>query len=113
MELDRSQAQLQALKARYRDSQTQLTEMIVRSGEAIAPEWLLEVPQGPPDDLKRIRGISTKLETLLNGVGITRFKQLAKLDAPGAAWLSTKMGTFPGRIFRDQWVEQAAELSGR
>lgn len=110
-ELNKSRSELETMRSRYRESQATLTELIVRSGEAIAPEWLLDAPAGPPDNLKRIRGIGPKLERVLNSVGIFQFAQLAKLDAPGAAWLSAKLGTFPGRIFRDQWVEQAQDLS--
>jgi predicted flap endonuclease-1-like 5' DNA nuclease len=110
-ELDKVRADLETARVRYRESQATLTEMIVRSGEAIAPEWILDAPDGPQDDLKRIRGIGPKLESVLNSVGIYQFAQLAKLDAPGAAWLSAKLGTFPGRIFRDQWIEQAQALS--
>ena len=110
-ELDKALLALETLRGRYRESQATLTEMIVRSGEAIAPEWILDGPTGKPDDLKRIRGIGPKLEKVLNSVGIFKFDQLAQLDAPGAAWLSTRLGTFPGRIFRDQWVEQAQDLS--
>ena len=110
-ELERARSELTLLRGRYRESQAKLTEMIVRSGEAIAPEWILDAPTGKADDLKRIRGIGPKLERVLNSVGIFKFAQLAQLDAPGAAWLSTRLGTFPGRIFRDQWVEQAQDLS--
>ena len=110
-ELDKARSELETVRQRYRESQASLTELIVRSGEAIAPEWILDTPDAAPDDLKRIRGIGPKLEKVLNSVGIYKFSQLAQLDAPGAAWLSTRLGTFPGRIFRDQWVDQAQDLS--
>ncbi len=70
---------------------------------------LLDSPQGEADDLKRINGISPKVEQLLNELGVYHFFQLASLDDAQATaldeWLQVR-----GRVVRDRWVEQARRL---
>ncbi len=61
---------------------------------------------GKPDDLKRIKGIGEKLETVLNGMGVYYFRQIAGLSAHDIAWVDSKLN-FKGRIIRDRWVPQA------
>lgn len=72
-----------------------------RSGAAVAK-----------DDLKRIAGIGPKLEQVLNDLGIRFYADIEALDAARIAQIEEKLG-FPGRIGRDNWVGQAAALSGR
>ncbi|WP_448586861.1 hypothetical protein [Thermaurantiacus sp.] len=67
--------------------------------------------RGPPDDLKQIKGIGPKLETLLNGLGITRFDQIAALSADELAALDSHLGAFQGRPMRDRWQDQARLLA--
>jgi len=62
-----------------------------------------------PDDLKKITGIGPKLETVLNGLGIWTYAQIAAWSPAEIAWLDDHLG-FSGRIGRDRWVEQAAAL---
>ncbi|HWL46564.1 MAG TPA: hypothetical protein VNQ31_02505 [Sphingomonadaceae bacterium] len=66
---------------------------------------------GPPDTLTTLKGLGPKAAARLNELGITRFAQLAALDADGVAALDARMGNFKGRIARDRWVEQAAHLA--
>lgn len=63
-----------------------------------------------PDDLKLVSGVGPKLESVLNGLGIWTFGQLAALTQPEIDWLDAELG-FGGRIVRDDWVGQAARLS--
>ena len=65
------------------------------------------------DDLKRIYGIGPVFERMLNDMGIHRFEQVANLTAPDLDRIAARLETFPYRIKRDRWVEQARELSGR
>lgn len=65
------------------------------------------------DDLKVIRGIGPRMEELLTTLGITSWEQLADLDEAGVARVDNALGEFPGRIERDQWVDQARELVSR
>ncbi len=62
------------------------------------------------DDLKVIRGIGPRMEELLTTLGITSWEQLAELDAAGVSRVDDALSEFPGRIERDQWVDQAREL---
>jgi NADH-quinone oxidoreductase subunit E len=63
-----------------------------------------------PDDLKKIAGVGPKLESVLNGLGIWTFAQVAAWSPVEIAWLDNHLG-FSGRIERDRWVEQATALS--
>ena len=62
-----------------------------------------------PDDLKLISGIGPKLETVLNGLGVWTYAQVAGLKGEEIAWLDDYLG-FRGRIGRDGWLDQAAAL---
>ncbi|MEM9058792.1 MAG: hypothetical protein AAGD86_15045, partial [Pseudomonadota bacterium] len=61
--------------------------------------------------LKRIKGIGPVLEKALKEHGITRFSQIAALTGDDIETLSEKLQTFPDRIRRDRWVEQAADFA--
>ncbi|MCR5859587.1 NADH-ubiquinone dehydrogenase [Mesorhizobium sp. J428] len=61
------------------------------------------------DDLKAIGGIGPKLETVLNGLGIRTYAQVAALTASEIESIEDKLG-FKGRIGRDDWVGQARAL---
>ena len=62
------------------------------------------------DDLKLISGVGPKMEKLLHDFGITTFYHLSKLKKDGVAALNDKLEFFPGRIERDNWIEQARNL---
>ena len=70
----------------------------------------IDAPRGEADDLKRITGISPKLEQRLNDLGVYHFWQLADLDAGTIASLDKSLET-RGRISRDDWVSQAKKLA--
>ncbi|MEZ5583376.1 MAG: hypothetical protein R3F37_12070 [Candidatus Competibacteraceae bacterium] len=63
----------------------------------------------PPDDLKTITGIGPALEKKLNEQGIISYRQLAELNEQEVQNLETTVIKFPGRIQRDQWIDQAKE----
>jgi len=66
---------------------------------------------GPADDLSRLKGVGPKFVARLNELGITRYDQLAGLNANEAAHLDERMGPFRGRLARDRVVEQADYLA--
>lgn len=70
----------------------------------------LSGPQGEADDLKKIKGVGKVLEGKLNDAGIYHFWQVAALKAEQITELEEEM-SFPGRIERDDWVAQAADLA--
>lgn len=62
------------------------------------------------NNLKRIRGIGRAVEKRLNRMGITTIKQLAALTAEEARSIEQRL-SFPGRIERERWIEQARTLT--
>ncbi|MXO89472.1 hypothetical protein [Pontixanthobacter aquaemixtae] len=68
---------------------------------------------GEPDDLTRIKGIGPKLSDLCNSLGVSRFDQIADWGAREIAEVDAHLGSFKGRITRDDWVGQAKVLAAR
>lgn len=62
-----------------------------------------------PDDLKKISGIGPKLETVLNGLGVWTYEQIANWAPAEIAWVDDYLA-FKGRIGRDDWTGQAKKL---
>lgn len=60
-----------------------------------------------------IKGIGPEMEELLNGFGIKAWDQLAALTLDEVARVDEALEEFPGRIERDQRVEQAGDLIDR
>ena len=65
----------------------------------------------PADDLQRLKGVGPKFVAQLNLLGITRFDQLAGLNANEVAHLDERLGAFQGRLERDRIIEQANYLA--
>lgn len=65
-----------------------------------------------PDDLKAISGVGPKLETVLNGLGVWTYAQIAAWTEEEIAWVDDYL-SFKGRIGRDDWIGQAAKLAGK
>lgn len=125
----------EVLKARTEDQNGTHTEKQEVTVEEVAVEKVVEVAPSPAsvktaqdngiidfvrigvasveekDDLKKIKGIGPFIEEKLNKLGIFTFKQIANLNAEDEVKVSEAIGSFPGRIKRDTWVEQAASLS--
>lgn len=75
-----------------------------------APASLLSERPETVDDLKEIKGIGPRMEGVLNAKGVYLFQQLAEFTPEDVAWVSAAIDTFPNRIERDRWVEQAQQL---
>ncbi|WP_438728014.1 hypothetical protein ACR9YC_12145 [Parasphingorhabdus sp. DH2-15] len=87
---------------------------------AAAPIAVAAVPEGKPkiaaavgepDDLRQIKGVGPKLNTLLNSLGVSRFDQIAAWGEADIAEVDGHLGSFKGRISRDNWVDQAGYLA--
>jgi len=74
-----------------------------------APPPLLDSPTAP-DDLKSIVGIGPVLERMLQQLGISTFRQIARWTERDIDEFNARLPEFPGRIRRDAWVTQAREL---
>ena len=62
------------------------------------------------DDLKRIKGIGAVIEDTLHDLGIYQFRQISDWSNDNTAWVENFL-SFPGRIAREDWIEQAKTLS--
>ena len=80
--------------------------------ELVKPKGLLIKAPADADNLKLIKGIGPGLESQLNGLGIYRFKQMAKFTKADLEWIDASLTAFKGRCFRDDWAGQAKGLIG-
>lgn len=71
---------------------------------------LFTAPAGAADDLKKISGVGPVLEKKLNALGITTYAQVAAFTADDIDKVDDAL-SFKGRIERDDWLSQAAELA--
>lgn len=72
----------------------------------------LSAPKGgQADNLKEIKGVGPKLESLLHEMGFYHFDQIASWGADELAWMDANLKGFKGRASRDNWVEQAKVLA--
>jgi NADH-quinone oxidoreductase subunit E len=76
------------------------------------PEMLKAARGGKPDDLKKIKGVGPKLESVLNELGVFHFDQIAAWTESDIAWIDDRL-KFKGRIERDGWIDQAKTLAGK
>ena len=61
------------------------------------------------DNLKKIKGIDSKIETDLNSLGIYHFDQISKWSSKNCDWIEEFLH-FPGCAKNNQWVDQAKIL---
>ena len=64
------------------------------------------------DDLEGIVGVGPVLNAKLKALGVTTFAQIAAWTAADAQRIGSELD-FPGRIERENWIEQAREFHGR
>ncbi len=69
----------------------------------------IDAPRGEADDLKRINGITSKIEQKLNDAGVFHFWQIADLDADNLAALDGQL-KLKGQIGEENWIAQAKKL---
>ncbi len=81
------------------------------SADINKPEMLTEPRAGGADDLKQIKGVGTKLEGALHGIGVFHFDQIAAWTPEEVQWVDDNLIGFKGRVSRDEWVKQAKVLA--
>ncbi|MGE3194653.1 MAG: hypothetical protein AB7K08_14435 [Microbacteriaceae bacterium] len=64
----------------------------------------------PHDDLVRIHGVGPKIARMLDSMGITSFRQVARFTPQDVAIVNEALEVFPGRIERDDWMGSARQL---
>ena len=67
-------------------------------------------PGGVLDDLRRIKGIGPQNEARLHALGVWRYSQIAAWNRANVQWIGGYL-SFPGRVDRERWVEQATKLA--
>jgi predicted flap endonuclease-1-like 5' DNA nuclease len=82
--------------------------VLVRDGSR---NLLSHAGHGKPDDLTRIRGVKRVMERTLHDVGVFYFWQIADWSPEDVEHMHDILPEFKGRIERDEWVGQAAELA--
>ena len=83
----------------------------IASTVGTAPVGLSAPRDGQPDDLKQIKGVGPKLETLLHSMGFYHFDQIAAWTDDEVAWVDENLVGFKGRVTRDDWVAQARAMA--
>ena len=97
-------------------------DIMAGMGEAVAFGAALEAsvaPEGPTPsppaadagELARIKGLGPKLQALLPTLGVTSLAQIAAWSEADIDRIDAQLGTFAGRIRRDNWVDQAKFLA--
>lgn len=81
------------------------------SDEGTKPQTLTAARDGKADDLKQIKGVGPKLESLLNSMGFYHFDQVAAWTDEEIRWVDQNLEGFKGRVTRDEWVKQAKLLA--
>lgn len=81
------------------------------TGPLIGIDLHPDLPPGEDQDLTRIKGLGPRAAARLNELGIRRYDHLAGLTPDQANRVDAEMGGLRGRLFRDQWVEQARHLA--
>ena len=92
-----------------RDEWIAQAKELMQGGEARTLKYL-DAPEGEPDDLKLISGVGPVLEGKLNDLGIFHFWQVAQFEQRDIDLVNEAMA-FPGRIERDEWIDQAKTLA--
>lgn len=81
----------------------------LESGAEVRPQGLPAARGGAPDDLRMVEGITPRIESTLNSLGVYHFDQIAAWSSSNIDWLERYLA-FKGRIGREKWVEQARTL---
>ncbi len=94
---------------------------VIDTNREVLPEMVIALAGDDPvieletvgdDDLTLIKGIGPKIEAILRQQGITTFRQIAELDEAQVETLGLALGSFRGRIVRDDWVGAARHMVG-
>ena len=79
--------------------------------EAVAPASLMATAPRESDDLKLIKGVGPKLESLLNQLGVYTFAQIAGFSVEDRAWVEAALAERKARPLPDDWAAQASALA--
>jgi len=92
-----------AAKQRKSTNDTSVTKSADAAKSSTKSATLYTAP-AEKDDLKRIKGIGSVMETTLYALGVTSYRQIAEFTPADIARVSEALDAFPGRIERDDWI---------
>lgn len=89
---------------------TQINPIFKKSSHLDFKPLVISFPKSTgKDNLKKIKGINSKIENDLNNLGIYHFEQIAKWTNKNSDWIEEFLMT-PNSAKNFQWVEQAKIL---
>jgi len=91
-------------------SQEQSIEIIREIAKTFDYSTIGQTDESQKDDLKQIIGIGPFTEQKLNALGIYTFQQISNFTPNDVVRVTEIIEFFPGRIERDQWINQAKEF---
>jgi predicted flap endonuclease-1-like 5' DNA nuclease len=111
VDLSAVMAKLDALAAK--PAPNPVAAVAVPTVRAGSRNLLTRAHYGKPDDLKLIKGVKKVMEKMLHGIGVYYFWQIAEWTQADGVHADAQLTAFHGRIARDNWVDQAAQLLTR
>ena len=111
-DIEERRSRLEHLEGRERAKEEALLRIADRADEVDFVKIGFSSRAGK-DELQQIDGITKLIESKLNVIGIYSFSQIAKMSDEIVEKVSDIIGLGPGRILRDEWVEQAILLERR
>ncbi len=109
-EEDRRKTEEEARRKAEAEAAARKAEEEAAAAEAVKPWGLAGPIGGKADNLTRIKGIGSKINRILNEMGIYHFSQIASWTEKEIEEVDEKL-KFRGRIVREKWVEQARVLA--
>ncbi|MEX8495163.1 hypothetical protein [Sphaerotilus sp.] len=90
----------------------ELERLVLAAGAGQQPAPV-ELDHQRPDDLKSIDGIGPVNERWLHAQGVRYFWQIASWSPAELAWVANHLPNFGSRVYRENWIAQAARLAAR
>ena len=114
-ERERRIEQLEAIEREHRGCAETITRLRSRQAAPQAPaaamRQLVQRPITERDDLKKIWGIGKVFERQLNEMGYYRYRDIAAWNTAEVVKVAETIGSFPDRILRDRWIDQARDFA--
>jgi predicted flap endonuclease-1-like 5' DNA nuclease len=90
----------------------ELERLVLAAGAGQQPAPV-EIDHQRPDDLKIIDGIGPVNERWLHAQGVRYFWQIASWSPAELAWVAHHLPNFGSRVYRENWIAQAAKLAAQ
>ena len=101
-----------AVSAAATITSAELERLVLEAGAGQQPAPV-EVDHQRPDDLKIIDGIGPVNERWLHAQGVRYFWQIASWSPAELAWVAHHLPNFGSRVYRENWIAQAAKLAAQ